>query len=428
MNFRHDYTKCMMTKLLMAYPDRKGGSVIRCDCEKALSIIRAVDNLTLGVKKIVYLVGWQYNGHDDKYPAFFKVNDGIKRNADINAHDSLIWLMKEAKKYNTIVSLHVNFTDAYEDSPLFSDYVNAGALIRNAFGKPAKIERYNGKACYKISYKEEWESGLFHKRVDRLLELLPISEAGTLHVDNFQCYVNRKPYVDAQEMQYYREKMVDYLAERGIDITSEFTYREGRGTSLLYGRITRDVTPRRYPIALLDKIPAVWWVDKMSEEEYFDYYPERYCGGMPKDKRIASMLYGNIHGEDIWLKEDWQDEFVKKFYTVNLPFFYLAKKKKKGLGRNADSVIYEDGTVSEASGRITQGGKTLKDGDFVCLPYMEGHAVYSGSRSTVSVEVPYEKVRVFEISEDGLRETDSFEILNGELVFACKPYTAYYIE
>lgn len=30
----------------------------------------------------------------------------------------------------------------------------------------------------------------------------------------------------------------------------------------------------------LDKIPAVWWVDKMTKQEYFDYYPQRYCGGL----------------------------------------------------------------------------------------------------------------------------------------------------
>lgn len=428
MAFRHDYTQCMMTKLIMAYPDRKGGSVILCDCEKALDIIRKTDKLTLGVKKIIYLVGWQYNGHDDKYPAFFEVNEGIKRKGDACARDSLLWLIAEARKYNTVVSVHVNFTDAYEDSPSFAEYVKAGALIRNAFGRPAKIERYNGKPCYKISYKEEWESGLFRKRAEKLLEVLPLEEAGTVHVDNFQCYVNRKPFVDAQEMQYYREKMIDFMAEKGVDITSEFTYREGRETALLYGRITRDVTPRKYPVALLDKIPAVWWVDKLSYEEYFDYYPERYCGGMPKNKKIVSMLYGNIHGEELWREENWQQAFVKEFYTINVPFFHLAKKKKKSLGKRAASVRYEDGTVSEACGRITQNGKTLKDGDFVYIPYMDGYAVYSGERSAVSVETPLRTATVYEITEEGLKEKEYFEILNGELVFGCKPYTAYFIK
>ena len=82
MTFKHDYSQCMMMKLKMADPDRKGGSDVHCNCEQALEIIRQTDNLTLGVKKIIYLVGWQYNGHDDKYPSFFEVNEGIKRKCD----------------------------------------------------------------------------------------------------------------------------------------------------------------------------------------------------------------------------------------------------------------------------------------------------------------------------------------------------------
>lgn len=428
MKSTYDYTKCMMTKLLMAFPDRKGGSIVRCDCEKALEIIRQTDKLTLGIKKIVYLVGWQYNGHDDKYPAFFEVNDGIKRKCDKTARDSLLWLMDEARKYNTVVSVHINFADAYEDSPLFTEFVKAGALIRNAFGRPAKIERYNGKPCYKVSYKEEWESGLFKKRVDEILRLLPIEKAGTVHVDNFQCYVNRKPYVSAAEMQSYREKMIAYLADKGIDITSEFTYREGDGTALLYGRITRDVTPTRYPIALLDKIPAVWWVDKMTEREYFDLYPQRYCGGMPKNKKIRKILYGNIHGEDLWQKEDWQDEFVRQFYTVNVPFFFLAQKEKKCFGKGNDSIGFKDGTVSFKNGKIVSGDTLLKDGDYVFMPYLDGYAVYSGQREKAEGTVQAQKVRVYEITADGPEDKGEVVPDNGRVSFACKKNTAYFIK
>ncbi len=59
--------------------------------------------------KIIYLVGWQNNGHDDKYPDIFEVNKALKRDEDETSYDSLMWLIKEAKKYNTIVSFHVNF-------------------------------------------------------------------------------------------------------------------------------------------------------------------------------------------------------------------------------------------------------------------------------------------------------------------------------
>lgn len=427
MGFAHDYTRCMMMKLKMADPDRKGGSIIHCNCEKALEIIKQTDNITLGVKKIIYLVGWQYNGHDDKYPAFFQVNEGIKRKCDDTALDSLLWLIKEAKKYNTTVSVHINFADAYEDSPLFDDFVKAGALIRNVFGKPAKIEKYNGKPCYKVSYKEEWESGLFQKRVDKILQMLPIEDAGTVHVDNFQCYVNQKPFVSAKDMQSYRDKMISYLAAKGVDVTSEFTYREGKQTALLYGRITRDVTPTKYPMALLDKIPAVWWVDKMTKQEYFDYYPQRYCGGLPKNKKMRKMLYGNIHGEELWLKDNWQGEFVKEFYTVNLPFFYLANKQKTRFGKGNKSIEYEDGTISYQDGRIVCDGVIIKDKDFVFIPYMDGYALYSGDKQTVEVGVCERKLKLYEITAQGKQYVCDVAQKNGKAVINCDRGKAYFL-
>ena len=79
------------------------------------------------------------------------------------------------------------------------------------------------------------------------------------------------------------------------------------------------------------------------------------------------MLYGNIHGEELWLKDNWQRDFAKEFYTVNLPFFYLANKKKKCFGEGKKSVEYEDGTVSYLDGRIVSDGVTLKDKDFARL-------------------------------------------------------------
>lgn len=428
MKFSYDYTQTMMMKLKMADPDRKGGSIIYCNAEKALEIIKGVDKITLGIKKIIYLVGWQYLGHDDKYPSFFEVNEGIKRDNDKTAYDSLIWLMNEAKKYNTVVSVHINFTDAYADSPLFDEYVKLNALIRTASGKPAKIEKYNGKVCYKISYKEEWESGLFKKRIDKFLSLFPIEEAGTVHVDNFQCYVNRAPFVSAEEMQYYRNLMIDYLREKGIDITSEFTYREGKGSVLLYGRVTRDFTPTRYPIALLNRIPAVWWADKMTIEEYFKYYPHVWGGGLPKNTKARNMFYGNIHGEDAFLKDNWEREFTKDFCMINLPFFYLNAKKRVGFtDARRNAVMYSDGTISSIDGTIISDGIKVKDAHGVFLPYFGGYVVFSEKGGIVKGKVNSDSVTLSEITSNGLVEKKSINAINHIVEVEAKPNTAYFL-
>lgn len=429
MKFNYDYTQCMMTKLLMAVPDRKGGSIIYCDCDKALDIIRETDNMTKGIKKIVYLVGWQYCGHDDKYPAFFEVNKGIKGKNETSARESLLNLMERAKEYNTTVSLHINLTDAYEDSPLFADYVKAGALIRTRGGKPAAIEKYNGKKCYKISYKEEWESGLFFARCEKLFELLPLKQLGTVHSDNFQCYVNRAPYSSAEEQMYYRDKMIEYFAENGVDITTEFTYREGKGTALLYGRIARDVTPRRYPIALLGKVGANWWVDKMSLEEYYKYYPRVIGGGIPKNKRALSLFYGNIHCEDIWKKDDWHADFLREFCMVNLPYFYLNCKTRVGfVDKSLRAVKYSDGTVSRADGTILSFGRAVRDKNFAFLPFREGFCAYSLAGGKVSGVVGAEKAEVYEITPQGDKTAGEIKCTGGIACIDAKPGAAYYIK
>jgi hypothetical protein len=48
-----------------------------------------MDHLTLGLPKIVYLVGWQFSGHDSKYPSWGVVNESLKRPQDATALGSL---------------------------------------------------------------------------------------------------------------------------------------------------------------------------------------------------------------------------------------------------------------------------------------------------------------------------------------------------
>lgn len=372
---QYNYSKTMMMKLFMAEPDSRGGSKVFCDFARALDLVRQTDALTLGAPKILYLVGWQYNGHDDRYPAFHEVNPALKREEDATATDSMLWLMREAKNYNTVISVHINFTDAYDNSPLMPRYRENNALIRDRRGQPAAIENYNGQPCYKISYKEEWESGLFQERVQALLELLPLREAGTVHVDNFQCYVNRKPTVDIRTMQAYRKKMIAYLAENGIDVTSEFTYREGVTTALCYGKLTRLFLWRLYPVDTLGQLPAIWWVDKLKRREIARLYPEHYAGGVLKGK-YGKVFYGSLHGEELWRfntgdPDAWHAEFLRQFATSTVPYFHLATLKKDklvGYG-NRTRMRYADGTVScLRHQKITKNGITMKNGEDLLLP------------------------------------------------------------
>ncbi|MGN1195500.1 MAG: hypothetical protein ACI4SB_08450, partial [Acutalibacteraceae bacterium] len=64
LNFNYNYSRCMVMKLGMAYPEKNspGKSHVLMTFEEALPYIRQIDSMTPGITKIYYLVGWQYLG------------------------------------------------------------------------------------------------------------------------------------------------------------------------------------------------------------------------------------------------------------------------------------------------------------------------------------------------------------------------------
>ena len=101
-------------KMFLAKPDFPNNkSEVLINFEQALEIIKGIDNITQGIQKIIYLVGWQGFGHDDCYPEMDVINPYLKRDCDKTAKESLLWLIEEAKKCNTVISFHGNVADAY---------------------------------------------------------------------------------------------------------------------------------------------------------------------------------------------------------------------------------------------------------------------------------------------------------------------------
>ncbi|MCP4645504.1 MAG: hypothetical protein GY851_33985, partial [bacterium] len=225
------YHQTLVTKIFLCSRGSDGAvDKVFLTFEQALNVIRRLDNLTCGIPKIVYLVGWQYNGHDSKYPSWLEVNEHLKRPEDATAVESLRWLMREGRKHNTIVSLHTNMFDAYEDSPLWDEYVAQDIIGKDTDGNVISGEVHGGQRSAQISYTQEWKSGLARKRIDGLLAMLPeLREAKTIHIDAFHsCRPLGKdepisPYLGytmAQEAATQR-KIYRYWRDQGLDVTSE---------------------------------------------------------------------------------------------------------------------------------------------------------------------------------------------------------------
>ena len=324
LQWRHQYHQTLMIKLFLSdvEPEKgegkqvklrdKGQSKVMLDFSQALDVIRKIDNITLGIPKIVYLVGWQYNGHDSKYPAWEEVNPELKRPQDKTALESMNWLMKEAIKHNTTVSVHINMFDAYEDSPLWDVYVKNDIIARNTDGSLRK-----GEWGWPVSYTQEWKTGYAQKRIDDICKTLSLANAGTVHIDAFHTWAPFTPdgspispylgYTAEQESET-QKKIFRYWATKGVDVTSE---------GMRFLRLS----------AFEGLQPASWWFSP-SVEEYMAWPASYYCGGTTND--AEGLLFGkSMHGEDIIRKDPQQlTGFMQQFCMQTLPWYYLNRLQR----------------------------------------------------------------------------------------------------
>jgi len=428
--FNHDYSQTLVMKLGMSVPDGNGGSKVFCDFENALKLIKQADQLTLQVPKIIYLVGWQYKGHDDKYPAMFEVNSLLKRPQDENARESLLWLMREARKYHTTVSLHINMTDAYDDSPLWDTYVENDLISKKRFGGLMVIGNYNNRNAYAINYKNEWESGWTQKRIDSLINLLPeLQKAGTIHIDAWIARESKGHYESLVTESEYQKKALDYWKKKGIDVTSEWVMDYMTGL-----------------------VPFAWHFNARTQEQYLEVPANVYTGsGINPDVAGSDFglgfLFGqSMYGEGLWPywnrndedKKNWDKKFAAKFYLNCLQYFYLNSLDRisiSGSGKERISKFSKGVSVSLKDSTVYEHEVKLREKNTVLFPVVwkenPNLAVYSEDGETnKSFKLPgvwkyFQTIDLYEISLDGIKHIDKVEVKNEAIILnlsASQPY------
>lgn len=434
-DWQHEYDQVLTMKLFMSQSDfdgklkrrDNGKTEVFINFESALEVIKKIDNLTMGIPKIIYLVGWQYNGHDSKYPAFFEGNMALKRRQDNNALESLKWLMKEARKYHTTVSLHINMFDAYEDSPLWDVYVANDIIARNIDGTLRE-----GEWGYPISYAQEWKTGLAQKRIDSLIGILPIAKAGTVHIDAYHTWApigkegpGKYPFIkepispflnfsvaDESEAQ---KNIINYWASKGVDVTSE-------GASFL-----REDTFEGYQ-------PMAWWVD-WGLEEYMKWPASYYTGG--RDRGDNGKLFGtSMHGEDIIRKDPKNlNGFKDQFCTATTVWYFLNRfeRQKYIEDKNGKKVIFSDGVVSSISQKgytLTKNGHILVHDNDIFVPalWMKGEPIIAYSQDGYQGkkwQLPeswhhFTRVDLFEVTVNGQKKLGTMKIDKGQIEISLK--------
>ena len=449
----YDYSQTLWMKMFLAEPDfEHNRSKVYITFKQALEIIRVIDNMTQGIKKIVYLVGWQGLGHDDCYPEMEEINEYLKEPSDKSARDALWNLYEEAKEYNTVVSFHGNLADAYSATPCSPQLIETDSVLKNTDGTPAVIEVFNGRDAYKISYKGYYESGLFKKNWDKFCEVTPVKEAGTVHLDNFCIAQNMNPYTSVEEEADARNRMLDYIISLGIDVTTEYTYRElelraespEHPINVYYKAQGKEPPKGNWkdaPFHTLGRIPASWWTNNITADECMKIPPSLYSGHLTDSKQLAAF-YGAMHGEDLWMRKsidpkDWAGEFLFQFCTLQLPYFYLNRHERLELIEKDEGYIvkFSEGIVSDGiKSEITKDGIILKSGDDVILPLDKENSVfiaYSKSGRNGEWNIPdaeFETASISEISVDGNVAAGEATISGGKINLDIKPGQAFVIE
>lgn len=456
--FNYDYSKTMWMKIYLADADYEHNcSKVLISFEQTLDIVKKVDAITQGITKILYLVGWQALGHDCGFPEMEVVNDYLKRDCDKDGRESLLWLVEEAKKYHTVISYHGNISDEYAENASHQEFVDANAICNGIDGKPAVIEVYNTRNAYKISYKQYWESGLFRKYFDRFCETVPVREAGTVHLDNLCIAESLNPRTTMTEQDEARNKILDYIASLGIDVTTEYTYREldlradqqYHPIRELYKQLGEELPVgdwRDAPIRCLGRIAASWWTNGMTVDDMLNIKPSLYTGH-PNDGALASVFYGTMHGEDVWMEHgtdsrDWAPEFIRQFCTYQLPFLYLNRYDRLKVDEDSEmpgqegryTATLSDGVISRGCDlSISKNGVVMKQGGDVILPLTEDNRLYIAysekgrSGSWNMPDAAFGEADLYEITPEGNVPAGRAAIADGKIELDLKPGQAFAI-
>lgn len=354
--FYHEYHKTLTYKLFLAmepwkpHPDAEDGterdSSVYMDFAQAEDIIRRIDNMTVGMPKICYLVGWQTGGHDHLYPAFNEVNPRLKRKEDPNARESLRRLIRKGPEYHTTVSLHINLIDAYSNSPLWEEYREKHLLKEETDGSVQYYSDFpelegTGVRMANVVQSRLLESGEFEKRFNELFELLPeLADTHTVHIDNWRADPCPSIGITQEGEEKALKQMFLRLRERGLDVTSEGNFHG-----------------RREPMTGLQ--PMSWWG--------IPYHPSvippcLYCGGRAGRSDSDPRFGDSIHIEDL-VRENLErgydpcDGIFEEFALYVLTWQYL----------NSHTLLEFDGESAFYSGGVKvsleNGVPVIREGD-----------------------------------------------------------------
>jgi hypothetical protein len=354
------YREAIWYKIFCASP----GKVFTTWAE-ALEIIRHVDELSGGLPQIAYLVGWQYDGHDTGYPALDRLNPRL------GSRQELLDLIGRARtEYGCTVSVHANVDDSYREHPQWDEAI----IGRDVDGSPMRWEVFNGRQSYHISHAKDVERGSIFRRLDAMLDLLPLER--TLHLDAFRgsnWSWERDGFIgDAEELFCGLVPILRHLASRGLDVSTEGL----NGT-------------RIEPAGLFS---AFWHLQELHPQIYHGKVLGGGRGSEAHRRAVAAGIDTDLSGEMLRGSPERIADLVG--LEAMLSRFLVGREmlEYRVHGR-AVTVRYGGGVLArfDAEGlRIEQGETVLADDQTRFMPFGDRIYVYSTRRGSLERRLPDE--------------------------------------
>jgi len=366
------YRDCLVYKIFCDSP----GSTDYTTYDDALEVIRTAHRLAPWQKQVVYLVGWQYEGHDTGYPATDVLN------ARLGTIDDLRRITAEAAELNAIVSYHDNFDDAYPASPEWDE----ATIAHNDVGELQAGGVWAGGQSYILAFaKYARAHGL--ERVRQTLARLPVRES--YHIDVLSAVPLRRDF-NPEAPESTRDSIEGKIAivrefnRRGVDVTSEgFTapFVGVIGHAWHFWHRPDTIIPGERAIPFLAFIyhggPTCWGNGAQS-----DRYPQ------------DSALHGAGFSTD-WMKHADPHDMARSIYLVNVPWAALRERKMQDFHRDGTiaTLTYGDDTfvrVNEETGQwtVVVDGEILVEDDLVVVRRDGLVAVFSPAARHVTVALP----------------------------------------
>jgi len=348
--------------------------------KKTLGQIKKIDAVTRGIPKVILLCGWQkfVEGKvtwDTQFPSFVTTSDEFADDSigAATGAGAVRWLMAEAKKYNTLVSFHLDFALAQQHSALWQQYRDLDLLCKNEKGEIKSYGHWEGR----VNLQKEFDAGLFQKRMADFFDTFPeVLETGCVHND-WNC-ADDSPwhrYTREDDAAALRRNMAWIKQAYGVDTCAELVATGRPGYD--YGMQFLALSFNRQDSIQADrtKVPAYIFCGghggRQDGEDAKNYTPGALL--YPDEVLLAGASNQGEFGYNYTNDENdpgYENNLFRDFCYSTLPWYYLNRLLRLSFG--PDCITFSDGVKSFIDGAgkvcITKDGYHIRRGNDIFIP------------------------------------------------------------